>query len=410
MAINAKLPDNMTPHAKELYDKCDLLSSENDLPEIIRLLEEAMSECPDSEEIIIRLASSYRLSGSIGKAIKLLETTAEKNGTGTGLDLELANSYAERKWNKKAKQKYSECLEASDINTEMIQEIAESCLDMGEYEFLGRSLSGLIEKASEPFDHDTASVCMAMIYAMINECSDRQAECEFSTDFIRSYSEKHKDKISADFYIDTLRCFSQTPNEATVLPLFRSMVDAIVDIMPEIAENSEFQKALVEFELSVVLFTNDVTPFTLLAMRNSKEFMGTNDENRDEIHYLIFDAALALIDAVAQKHVTIKDAEAFAGKYVYLWQLIYKLTKAVFEAPDLRQFFQNYVYSNMKDATPGFCEQLKKNMPAEQYEKIMLFKNAKPVSAPVRSAKISPNAPCPCGSGKKYKKCCGLNH
>ena len=54
MAINAKLPDNMTPHAKELYDKCDLLSSENDLPEIIRLLEEAMSECPDSNEIIIR--------------------------------------------------------------------------------------------------------------------------------------------------------------------------------------------------------------------------------------------------------------------------------------------------------------------------------------------------------------------
>lgn len=30
-------------------------------------------------------------------------------------------------------------------------------------------------------------------------------------------------------------------------------------------------------------------------------------------------------------------------------------------------------------------------------------------SAPVRSPKVGRNDPCPCGSGKKYKKCCGLN-
>lgn len=29
---------------------------------------------------------------------------------------------------------------------------------------------------------------------------------------------------------------------------------------------------------------------------------------------------------------------------------------------------------------------------------------------PSKSTKISRNAPCPCGSGKKYKKCCGLEH
>lgn len=29
--------------------------------------------------------------------------------------------------------------------------------------------------------------------------------------------------------------------------------------------------------------------------------------------------------------------------------------------------------------------------------------------APVRHGKVGRNDPCPCGSGKKYKKCCGLN-
>ena len=30
-----------------------------------------------------------------------------------------------------------------------------------------------------------------------------------------------------------------------------------------------------------------------------------------------------------------------------------------------------------------------------------------PKSAPVHSAKVGRNDPCPCGSGKKFKKCCG---
>jgi len=31
----------------------------------------------------------------------------------------------------------------------------------------------------------------------------------------------------------------------------------------------------------------------------------------------------------------------------------------------------------------------------------------RPKLAPVRSQKVGRNAPCPCGSGKKYKYCCG---
>jgi len=27
----------------------------------------------------------------------------------------------------------------------------------------------------------------------------------------------------------------------------------------------------------------------------------------------------------------------------------------------------------------------------------------------VKGEKVYPNDPCPCGSGKKYKKCCGKN-
>lgn len=38
-----------------------------------------------------------------------------------------------------------------------------------------------------------------------------------------------------------------------------------------------------------------------------------------------------------------------------------------------------------------------------------LYKEQKSSTTVVKAAKVYPNDPCPCGSGKKYKKCCGKN-
>ncbi len=38
-----------------------------------------------------------------------------------------------------------------------------------------------------------------------------------------------------------------------------------------------------------------------------------------------------------------------------------------------------------------------------------LYKEQKASTTVVKEAKVYPNDPCPCGSGKKYKKCCGRN-
>ena len=44
-------------------------------------------------------------------------------------------------------------------------------------------------------------------------------------------------------------------------------------------------------------------------------------------------------------------------------------------------------------------------IPAERREE--LYKEQKRSMTVVKPKKIMPNDPCPCGSGKKYKKCCG---
>jgi hypothetical protein len=43
----------------------------------------------------------------------------------------------------------------------------------------------------------------------------------------------------------------------------------------------------------------------------------------------------------------------------------------------------------------------------DEYEARMAHGSDRPQNVPIRSEKIGRNAPCPCNSGKKYKKCCG---
>lgn len=42
-------------------------------------------------------------------------------------------------------------------------------------------------------------------------------------------------------------------------------------------------------------------------------------------------------------------------------------------------------------------------------ERMKLYKEQKTSRTIVKEAKVGRNDPCPCGSGKKYKKCCGSN-
>lgn len=423
MAINANLPDNITPHAKELYDECQKLTSPDDINRVIDLLEQAIADSPDSRLILIKLAISYRQSGSTGKAIKLLESVPEKFSDDIQIQHELANSYAERKWNKKAKQKYMECLEKSSIYPELIQDFAESCLDLCEYEFLSEKLSWLINRFSEPFNTDLTAMCMAMIYSQINDCADKHMNCVFTADFIKEYIAQNRKNISANFYIKTISYLSETPNDSSIFPLFHHMTEIIIKEMPEISVNHEFQKSIVDFEISIILFSSDVTPLTILAMRTSRYIFRSDEENIDELSYLIFDAKLRIIDLIKTNSLSRDSADNFKQKYPNLWMLISEFISGAFNSSDLKKYSQTYIYTTMKNATSDFIGLLKNNLPAESFEKLMQYRQLKPVqpqkksnktlphkgSATIHSTKIAPNSPCPCGSGKKYKKCCGLN-
>ena len=73
-------------------------------------------------------------------------------------------------------------------------------------------------------------------------------------------------------------------------------------------------------------------------------------------------------------------------------------------------FDKELLYKNMVDAKADWLYELPQwdKIFTEEKKKV-LYKEQKNARTIHVEKKVYPNDPCPCGSGKKYKKCCGRN-
>ena len=73
-------------------------------------------------------------------------------------------------------------------------------------------------------------------------------------------------------------------------------------------------------------------------------------------------------------------------------------------------FDKELLYKNMVGAGADWLYELEEwNAIFDEETRAALYKEQKKSSTVVKEEKVYPNDPCPCGSGKKYKKCCGKN-
>lgn len=73
-------------------------------------------------------------------------------------------------------------------------------------------------------------------------------------------------------------------------------------------------------------------------------------------------------------------------------------------------FDKELLYKNMVAAGADWLYGLEEwNAIFDEETQKALYKEQKSSTTVVKDKKVYPNDPCPCGSGKKYKKCCGKN-
>ena len=72
------------------------------------------------------------------------------------------------------------------------------------------------------------------------------------------------------------------------------------------------------------------------------------------------------------------------------------------------EFDKELLYKNMVGAGADWLYNLPQWEPIfDEAKRKELYRIQKLSTTVVKEAKVYPNDPCPCGSGKKYKKCCG---
>jgi len=73
-------------------------------------------------------------------------------------------------------------------------------------------------------------------------------------------------------------------------------------------------------------------------------------------------------------------------------------------------FDKELLYKNMVAAGADWLYNLEEwNVIFDEEKRKALYKEQKSSTTIVKGDRVYPNDPCPCGSGKKYKKCCGRN-
>ena len=93
--------------------------------------------------------------------------------------------------------------------------------------------------------------------------------------------------------------------------------------------------------------------------------------------------------------------ERVSAKYPNFMETVNEILGTNYSFEELmRKYKSEYLdYTIYSSATVLFC--------SEAFTEVFDYISAEPVEKPVITGKVGRNDPCPCGSGKKYKNCCG---
>ncbi|MCL2496128.1 MAG: SEC-C metal-binding domain-containing protein, partial [Clostridiales bacterium] len=354
---------------------------------------------PQLQNIWIELAQSYEQEDKIGKAIKVWEELGELYPTSGAYAYELALAYGKRGWHKKALAYFERTVELDPHHAQAWMELIEFYDEAEDYakikqlryraaEAVKENRAGSLMLYAQVFvqyledkDEAAAESCLKAITGMLE--SDMQYTHEerehaildiiasieaFESTEMFPYLRRIADLISdinADLraYLDNL----QRKMEIAALEE-EGYADVLQNLLETIAKDCDCEKCLnniVAMEASILY---DLPGYIPQIMRLKEE-----QPNLYASHAAFFNEALITSDAKR-----------------LLYHRIKQLSKHGLQ-PLLMKASDRYADNSGQDPESEYNEELA--APEGPYRR--------------EEPKVGRNDPCPCGSGKKYKKCCG---
>lgn len=406
--------DKLSPIMKENYNYVRRQINEGDIRGAIRNLEKMMKMTPDSLVIKSLLGEAYQKNENNGKALKIFAELCEADPQNAAFAGNLAFSYLKRGWNKKAVNAYTNALKLDKDNISLWIGLADAHIISRDYNSAKYVFENALEKAEDIQNNITIYLKIIMMNIDFNmfNTMDEYAE-KLKT--IALENEEIRDNVAWTFShiseylvnIDKSQFAAKLIEKAAeILPSNKEIVKRKYDI-----ENYyKYGKSLNNLSMDrkvheeiCALIGIEILPRSVIGIQedddSALEYLRYHNENEIVTNYKRYRKSIMWLQ---KEYPELYEIKAQFFKKVADITLHKKLKLEYSEKiGQYMKLFNNHinVYDDfsMDDEFDGFDRDDSDYFDYEVQEPYIR-----------EEEKIGRNDPCPCGSGKKYKKCCML--
>ncbi|MGH4139865.1 tetratricopeptide repeat protein [Clostridium sp.] len=396
--------NNLGSNMKKEYSLAKTYLEEGDLNKAIKILENMAKA--DSKMLIVKalFAESYLKNNNSGKAVKMYEELTLEQPKNAAFAGYLANAYLHRGWQKKAIIAYDSAIELDSDNISLWFGLSGAYIKNNEYWNARNVLENALDVVKDIDSSTTIYIKLIMIdinfgvFSSIYKSLDKLAELAINNDEV-------KDNVAW-----TLSHLAEYLMQMGREEDARKLIEKAAEILPEDKEMLKTKKEIVNYTTYINEFhkmerdkkiKHEVAALIAMEVLTNNE-LGLNDQEEKE----------------AIKHF---EEYTVLDEYDKYKTSIKKLDKDYHVLYALRAEFFNKIADRIEriKLQGEYKKQLLKYRPIlerffelDDYDDEEIdeddFEYYEPQEPIVREEpKVGRNDPCPCGSGKKYKKCCG---
>lgn len=368
---------------------------------------EDFSKIFDSEIFEYLLYIAQRQSGKTGKAVKTIEDLVESHPDNIGYKRELAFAYGERGYRKKANQVSKELYEGGlrdfDFMFQYMMSLGHDTLSESEKEMMYE----IIDKSKENLEEYGMAGLVAITMLMHSSSTEEQMEktqhieYEYLKEIIPHLKEWNNEMITSTVGLVAMQFLTEGIAAPEELETITSLVKEQLDIDdeeesdPELAENLLFAVQANEFEKDEQISD--------LLKEMFEEYVNDSDDILIPLYQM--DVKLRLLEEWDQHK---EEVLYVKEKYPLVYEELEEGLKDLIESTDhdllreklLKKYNRLACNCEMTPYYHYYPERRKK-------EGTIQWDSEESGSYRRVGKKIGRNDPCPCGSGKKYKNCCG---
>ena len=393
-----------TALAKSMYVEAVNCADRGDYERAFSVCEEAIRYFPETDIFYYDGSAFARRLGKTGKAVKMAEHLVEKEPDNKDYLTELASAYTDRGFYKNAAPVYTRAYESGVREKEFIVDYVYNCYLNGKNEEGRKAAIDFLENPGK-IDREDTDIIVSILFSLYH----MDQEC------FRSEIEKIDQVV-----INCLKCISpyigenreQLLQAAMVTIVGRNLednraferVNDIVQVLREAVDKfgAEEEKAVILSVLDEMRFTVD-NRFCDAVKYCWEAFLNLDAE--------VYDARLAKLDTelciIEEMPSVLAEFEIIEKEYPVLYEAMKDFINKLRQQSGLESFKDRLLkkYIQRLGGREGYYFELYPQ--ARKVSDRVVYENEEGIPFIRQNKKVGRNDPCPCGSGKKYKHCCG---